>query len=119
MSPESSPAQAAGLRLRAYAWEDATVVECAGRLTFEHSEVLKNYVRGVIPKFPRVILDLKDVHSMDSAGLGAIVAVYISAKKANCSLLLIHYNKSIRNLLGLSNLLSIFESCAQSGMRLP
>ena len=119
MPLEPSSAQATGLRLHSHTWEDATVVECGGRLTTEHSDALKNYVRGVIPHNRRVILDLKEIHRMDSAGLGAIVALYISAKNGNCDLLLINYNKSIKDLLGLTNLLSIFEACAQSGMRLP
>ena len=119
MTSETPAAPAAGLRLRSYTWDDATVVECSGRLTAEHSDALKTHVRGAIPQARRIILDLKEVHRMDSAGLGAIVALYISAKKANCDLLLINYNKSIKDLLGLTNLLSVFEACAQTGMRLP
>jgi anti-anti-sigma factor len=108
-----------GLRLRTYAWEDAQVVQCAGRLTAEHSEALKAHVRGVIPTTKRIILDLKETDRMDSSGLGAIVAVYISARKGNCEFLLVNYNKSIKDLLGLTNLLSVFEACAQTGTRLP
>ena len=119
MPSESSAAPATGLRLHSYTREDATVVECSGRLTTEHSDALKTLVRGAIPHARRIILDLKEIHRMDSAGLGAIVALYISAKKANCELLLVNYNKSIKDLLGLTNLLSVVESCAHTGMRLP
>ena len=95
------------------------VVRCKGGLTVEHSEVLKNHVRNLLPATRRIILDLQELTRMDSSGLGVIVGLYISAKKCGCELILINYNKSIKDLLGLTNLLSVFESCAQSGMRLP
>ena len=119
MSPNSVVAPTAGLTLHTHAWEDAVVVQCKGRLTVEHSEALKNHVRGLLPTARRIILDLNELTRMDSVGLGAIVGLYISAKKSGCVLVLINYNKSIKDLLGLTNLLSVFESCAQSGMRLP
>jgi hypothetical protein len=43
----------------------------------------------------------------------------VSAKKANCEFLLINYNASIKDLLGVTNVLSMFEDCARSGMRMP
>jgi anti-anti-sigma factor len=119
MSTNPSPAPVSGLQLHTYSWGDATVVQCTGQLTIEQTAALKVHVRSLLPTAKSVILDLKGIGRMDSAGLGALVALYISAKKANCEFLLANYNQSIRNLLGLSNLLSVFESCAQSGMRIP
>lgn len=114
-----APASPTGLHLYAYQWDKVTVVECTGRLTIEHSDELKSRVRALIPDAKGVILDLRGVGRMDSAGLGALVALYISAKKANCDFMVANYNQSIKALLGLTNLLSVFESCAQSGMRIP
>jgi anti-sigma B factor antagonist len=119
VSSNAAPASTSGLTLHTRPWEDAIIVECKGRLTIEHSAALKNHVRTLLPGTKRVILDLNEISRMDSSGLGAIVALYISAKKGHCELLLINYNKSVKELLGLTNLLSVFESCAQSGMRLP
>ena len=56
---------------------------------------------------------------MDSSGLGAIVGLYVSAKKLNCEFLLINYNSAIRDLLGVTNVLSMFEDCGRTGMRMP
>ncbi|MGA3293845.1 MAG: STAS domain-containing protein [Candidatus Acidiferrales bacterium] len=118
MSPDSAAAPTR-LELQTHAVEDATVIQCIGRLTAEHSDALKTHVRGVIPHAKRIVLDLREIHRMDSSGLGAIVAVYISARKGNCEFLLVNYNKSVRDLLGLTNLLSVFEACAQTGTRIP
>jgi anti-anti-sigma factor len=119
MPLDSAAVPISNLILETRPWDDAMIVECKGRLTVEHSEAMKSRVRGLLPATRRIIIDLREVTRMDSSGLGAIVGLYISAKKCGCELVLINYNKSIRDLLGLTNLLSVFESCAQSGMRLP
>jgi anti-anti-sigma factor len=119
MSTNPAPVSPSGLQLHTYQWENATVVQCTGRLTIEHSDELKSCVRALIPNAKGIVLDLKGVGRMDSAGLGALVALYISAKRANCEFRVANYNQSIKALLGLTNLLSVFETCAQSGMRIP
>jgi anti-anti-sigma factor len=119
MSTNPTPASVSGLQFHTYTWEDATVVQCSGQLTIGHTDGLKAHVRSQIPTANRIILDLKGIGRVDSAGLGTLVGLYISAKKANCPLVLTNYNPSVRKLLGLSNLLSVFEACAQSGMRFP
>ncbi len=119
MPLDSTAVPISNLTLETRPWEDAMIVQCKGRLTTEHSQALKNHVRSLLPGARRIVIDLREVTRMDSSGLGAIVGLYISAKKCGCELVLINYNKSIRELLGLTNLLSVFESCAQSGMRLP
>jgi anti-sigma B factor antagonist len=119
MSPDPAAASTSGLGLHTYDWEEAIVVQCSGRLTLEHSDTLKTHVRNLLPRTKAIILDLKETSRMDSSGLGAVVALYISARKANCQFVLINYNNSIKDLLGLTSLLSTFEACARNGIRLP
>ncbi|HEX4075635.1 MAG TPA: STAS domain-containing protein [Candidatus Acidoferrales bacterium] len=116
---EAAAVPSSGLQLHTHAWEDAQVVKCSGRLTSEYSAALKNHVQTLLPGAKRIILDMKEVTRMDSSGLGAIISVYVSAKKCKSVLMLVNYDKSIRDLLGLANLLSIFEQCAEVDMRLP
>ena len=117
MSPDPPKAATTRLRLETHHRDDATVIQCAGSLTLEHAEALKSLGKTEIPQSKRIVVDLKEVTRMDSAGLGAVVGLYVSAKKANCEFLLINYSKSIRDLLGMTHLLSVFETCAQSGTR--
>jgi anti-anti-sigma factor len=119
MSPDPAPILAAGFRMQTETRQDATVVQCIGRLTSEHTDTLKSHVKGMLPHTKRIVLDFNELIRVDSAGLGVIVGLYVSAKKGNCELLLINYNKSVRDLLGLTNLLTTFEDCARTGMRLP
>jgi anti-anti-sigma factor len=116
---EAAAVPANELKLQTFAWEDAQVVKCSGRLTAEHSQALRNHVQQLVPHSKRIIIDLKEVGRMDSSGLGALIAVYVSSKKHKCELMVVNYNKSIRDLLGMANLLSIFEQCAEIDMRLP
>ncbi len=107
------------LNLETYAWEDATVVRCTGRLTTETSVLLKTEVRTLLPSRRRLILDLTDLSHMDSSGLGALVGLYISARGASCELQLVNLSPRIRELLNITNVLSVFENCGRYGTRLP
>ncbi len=119
MPSEQQEAATTGLKLRTQTQGDETVIHCIGRLTIEHAEVLKRHGKSVIPQTKRLVLDMKEVVWMDSAGIGALVGLYVSAKKAGCEFLLVNYNKAVRDLLGISHLLSVFETCAKAGMRVP
>jgi anti-sigma B factor antagonist len=107
------------LNLHTYAWEDATVVCCTGRLITETSALLKTEVKPLLLNKRRVILDLTDLTHMDSSGLGALVALYISSKGTSCELQLVNLSPRIRELLSLTNVLSVFETCGRYGTRMP
>jgi anti-sigma B factor antagonist len=119
MSSDTVTISVPGLELRTSKQGDVVVVACSGRLVNENSAHLKNHVKSLIPHENRIALELIGVTSMDSAGLGTLVALYISAKSANCELCLVNLSKPVRDLLGLSHLLSVFEACGRSGTRLP
>jgi anti-anti-sigma factor len=107
------------LTLQIFTGTEATVVHCNGRLTLETSSLLKTEVKALLPENQRVVLDLTDLSYMDSAGLGLLVALYISAKAAKCELGLVNLSPRIRQLIGVTNLLGVFESYGRSGTRLP
>jgi len=117
MNPPS--VQAPGLGLKVCIQDGATVVRCSGRLTAGLTAKFKEQVKDLILPAKLVVLDLTDLEHMDSAGLGTIVALYVSARRANCELRLINFNKRVRELLGMTNLLSIFEACGQYFTRMP
>jgi anti-sigma B factor antagonist len=98
---------------------DAAIVQCRGTLTLENHEFLKRQVKAMIACNARIVLDLSELTRMDSSGLGTIVGLYLSAKTGGCNLDFVNLNKQIRELLKLSNLLSIFETCGREGIRIP
>jgi anti-sigma B factor antagonist len=87
---------------------NVAVVRCHGRLVAEVSHVFYGEVRQLIPQSKRIVLDLTDLAYMDSAGLGALVRLYVSATSAGCTLELINIGRRVRELLGLTNLWSVF-----------
>jgi len=118
MPSDTSSEPADRLKLNSYVAEDALVMECGGRLTLENAARLKTEVKAMIPSHKRIILDLGELIFMDSSGLGTIVGLYVSARNSGCRLELCNMSKPIRELLGMSQLLSVFEACGRYGMRM-
>ena len=71
--------------------------------------MLQTAVRNLIPESKRVVLDLTDVTYMDSSGLGAIVGVYLSARRQKRELKLINLNQRLKELFRITNMAKIFE----------
>jgi len=56
-----------------------TTVKCRGELVCGTAGELKERVRPLIPLGGRIIIDLGDVKHLDSASLGALVGLKVSA----------------------------------------
>ena len=85
------------------------LVRCTGRITSATSSTLQTTVRQLIPETERLVLDLTDVSYLDSSGLGALVGLYISAKRQHCELKLINLNQRLKQLFRLTNMAKVFE----------
>ncbi len=97
---------------------NAAVVRCSGKLVAGVNDLLYLEVSQLIPGSKRIVLDLTDLTHMDSAGLGTVVRLYVSAKSAGCDLELINLGKRIRQLLGVTNLLSVFAIIGEHDIRM-
>ncbi len=107
------------LSLRIHAEDGEATVHCSGKLVAGVTETLSTEVRQLIPHSKRIVLDLTDLTHMDSMGLGTIVRLLVSSKAAGCALELINLSARIRQLFGLTNLLSVFEVCGEQRIKLP
>jgi anti-sigma B factor antagonist len=96
----------------------SAVVRCAGKLVAGVNDLLYTEVSRVIPESKRVVLDLTELSYMDSMGLGTIIRLYVSAKAAGCELELVNIGPRIRELLGMTNLLSVFTVCGEHHVRI-
>jgi anti-sigma B factor antagonist len=95
---------------------DQAVVRCHGKLAAGVCEDLYAKVRLLIPDSKCIVLDLTDLTHMDSMGLGTIVRLYVSAKSGGCKLQLINVGPRIRQLLGITNLLSVLTDMCEQGV---
>ena len=92
-------------------------IRCHGRLVAGATQVLYKPVRELIPSTRRIVLDLSDLQHTDSMGLGTLARLYVAAKSAGCSLELMHLNKQIRNLLGITHMLDVFTVVGETGAK--
>jgi len=97
------------LKLTTEKTPDATIVHCVGRIVSSTNSVLQETVRSLIPESKRIVLDLTAVEYIDSSGLGALVSIYVSAKRANCKIDLVNLGQRIKDLLRITRLASLFE----------
>jgi anti-sigma B factor antagonist len=95
-----------------------TTILCRGRLLAGVTDTLRDEVKRLIPSNRRIVLDLTDLAQLDSMGLGTIVSLYVSARAAHCGLELINLSPRVRELLGITNLLSVFEICGEHRIKL-
>jgi anti-sigma B factor antagonist len=95
------------------------VVKCGGKLVAGVNDFLYTEVSCLIPDTKRIVLDLSELAYMDSMGLSTIIRLYVSARAAGCELELINLGKRVRELLGITNLLSVFTICGEHHVRIP
>lgn len=112
----SSPAPTAPFSLDVDLNLDRAVVHCHGRLVGYASSELSAAVRPLVKACKLVVLDLTDLTFMDSMALGTIVRLYVSAKAGGNRLELVNMTPRIRQLLGITNLLSVLTDLCESGV---
>jgi anti-anti-sigma factor len=105
----ANPIPISELNLETARTPDETTVRCSGKITSSTSEQLQATVRSLIPETKCIVLDLTDVSYMDSSGLGALVGLYLSAKRQQRGLKLINLNQRLRELFRITKLASVFE----------
>ena len=94
------------------------VVKCHGRLVSGGADdLLYRTVKEIIPTTPRVVLDLAELKHTDSMGLGTLVRLYVHGRSVGCKVELMHLNKQIRNLLGLTGLLDVFAVIGENNVK--
>jgi anti-sigma B factor antagonist len=97
---------------------DNAVVKCRGRLVAGTSEELYREVKPLLPQTKLIVVDLAELTYVDSTGLGTLVRLYTSARHVGCELKLLHLRKQLRNLLKLTNLLSVFSQAEEHGINI-
>jgi anti-sigma B factor antagonist len=81
-----------------------TTIRCSGKITMENAAELRNATRELIAESKRLVLDFSNVSYLDSSGLGMIVGVYVSAKRAKCQLKVINLTPRVKEIFTLTRL---------------
>ena len=56
---------------------DFPVLKCRGRLTSYFCEQFKREIKKLLAEHPRIVVDLADLHFVDSSGLAALLDCYV------------------------------------------
>lgn len=87
-----------------------TVIHCWGRIIYrQEAELLSQAVAAALEQSKHIILELQGVTSIDSAGIGELVALYMWAQGYGATLKLTGLSSRLLYLLELTNLSSVFE----------
>ncbi len=108
MTPESV-AETPGLEVSTTRTGDQTTVVCTGRIVGETAKELSSEVRAAISDSEAIVVDLSNVSYMDSSGLGTLVTLYISAKRARKTFKLVKLSDRVAELLRITKLASVFD----------
>lgn len=92
--------------------EDVVIVDLKGKLTAGlGDQILRETIDALLAEnWKKVLLNLSDVTTLDSAGLGELVAGLRRAKGAGASLKLLNANERVHSTLYIARLLPIFET---------
>jgi len=90
---------------------DVTIIELHGRLVLEDNEIpLRDHVNQLVAEGRvKIILDMKDVTRLDSAGIGMLVSKYLTAGRRGGGLKLLRPTAHSRYLLEVTKLSTVFQ----------
>jgi anti-sigma B factor antagonist len=91
---------------------DVTILRLAGRLELDDGDfVLRDHVNRLVEEGRvNVVLDMKDVTRVDSAGIGVLVSKYLSVKRRGGAIKLLRITERTRRLLHITRLDTVFET---------
>jgi anti-sigma B factor antagonist len=90
---------------------EITIIDVAGRITVgEGNVILREIVRDLAQKGHKaVVLNLGEVHYVDSSGVGELVKAHTTIRNHGGNLKLANLNKRIHDLLEMTRLSSVFD----------
>ena len=91
--------------------DGVSVVELDGRIVLgEESNSLREKLKSLLAEGKKkIVLNMANIKYIDSAGLGTLVAAYLSAKTQGASVRLCHLGNKFHEVLQMTRLLTVFE----------
>jgi anti-sigma B factor antagonist len=88
-----------------------SVVALDGRIVLgEESNSLRDKLKSLIAQGKKkIVLNMANIKYIDSAGLGTLIAVHVSAKTQGASVRLCHLGRKFHEVLQITKLLTIFD----------
>ena len=98
------------LTLNARKVGDVTIIRCGGRIIAGgETDSLRDHIRGLLLDHRNIILHLGEVVFVDSSGLGMLVRLLTTTRRAGGDLKLCHVPKDVLQVLKITNLTRLFD----------
>ena len=90
---------------------DVTILQLIGRLELETGDViLRDTINRVVEAGQvKLVLDMKEVTRLDSAGIGMLVSKYLTARRAGGTIKILHPTERTDHLMDITKLTTVFE----------
>ena len=91
---------------------NVTILDLSGKITLgENTGILRDELRSQMAQGNKhIILNMKDVGYVDSAGLGELVGAYTTATNQGGSVKLLHLQGKMKDLMQITKLQTIFPA---------
>ena len=96
---------------------DVTILQLSGRLELEDGDVVLRDAVNRLVEAGRVklLLDMKEVTRLDSAGIGMLVSKFLTARRAGGTIKLLHPTMRTDHLMDITKLATVFEIYKDEG----
>ena len=103
---------ASTLRIAERVVEGITVLDLAGRLVLDEGDAtFREHITDLLERGRTlIVLNLKDVSYIDSAGVGVMVAKYLTVRRAGGDMKLLHLTPRSNRVMTITKLLTVFEA---------
>lgn len=102
------------LRIQTRISGDVFVVRCDGRIVFgDEGAALRARIGDMLSGSPRIVVNLKGVHHVDSGGLGILVGLSVSARNRGGEIKLVNPSQHVNDLLRrtkLDTIISVYRN---------
>jgi anti-anti-sigma factor len=90
---------------------DVTILQLIGRLELETGDiVLRDTINRLVEAGQiKLVLDMKEVTRLDSAGIGMLVSKYLTVRRAGGTIKILHPNERTDHLMDITKLHTVFE----------
>lgn len=99
------------LRISDRVVEGVTVLDLQGRLVLDETDLFRRKVEDLIrERRVKIVLNLKDVTYIDSAGVGMMVGKYLSVRRQGGDVKLLHLSPRSNRVMTITKLATVFET---------
>jgi anti-sigma B factor antagonist len=90
---------------------DVRIIELSGKITIGSGDVkIRELIDGALEEGKnRILLDLGGVSTIDSSGIGEMVACYTTVTKSDGQLKLLRLSPKINDILQVTQLITVFD----------